>query len=429
MRRLLLGSFVCCVAYTSTSAPAEAQYGRYQGQEPQRVSIDELVTASARYNEQPVIVQGRIEYGDPQDADLDIYELRGESTMRAVRIAVGRGSFDDLRFNAGQRAEITGIFFDLQSVMMPEQHPVLRYFPGAFRQDALGFDKQYFIAIMNIAIIEDIESSIAPEDPADSNDIMDPEIDPSGLRIVDLRQLVKTPEPFLGERIIVIGKFRGSNLYGDLSIQDKRTPRDFVIKVADAAIWVTGRRPRGDDFRLNPDRRRDTGEWLRVIGEPWEYEENVYLRAEKIELAEEPDDESLEPVDVSEAEVEDVLGPPPEVIFSLPLDGETISLDSEFQVQFSKPMKATSFHRNVDLLYGDDDGFSNPFPELEVHYDDIARTLTVKPNKPLEPGKELRLILYDAIEDMEGQTLPVKPDAEEVEDGAAVILTFRTARS
>ncbi|HXV64458.1 MAG TPA: Ig-like domain-containing protein [Vicinamibacteria bacterium] len=423
MMRAVLVATLCASALPTL----EAQYGQYQGQEPQRVSIHELVTTSALYNERPVIVEGEIHFGDTADMNSNIFELRGKDTLRVVRIGTAAGSMEDLRFLAGQRALITGIFFDLQSVMMPERHPVLRYYPGVLRQDSLGFDKQYFIAVRGVETLTEVESDLGPGDPANTPDIVDPDIDASGLATVDLRALIKDPGPYLGKRIVVLGKFRGSNLYGDLSIRDKRTPRDFVIKVADAAIWVTGRRPRGDGFELNPARRRDTGKWLRVIGQPWEYEETTYLRAEKVEMAEDPDDPDLEPVRIDHT-AEKEIGPPPEVIFTLPLAGETIPLDSEFRVQFSKDMNATSFHRNVDLLYADDDGIGNPFPELEVHYDGNGRTLTVKPNKTLEPGKELRLILYDAIEDADGQTLPVEEGASDVERGAAVVLTFRTAR-
>ena len=91
-------------------------------------------------------------------------------------------------------------------------------------------------------------------------------------------------------------------------------------------------------------------------------------------------------------------------------------------------MKRESFNRNVDLLYSDDDGIGNPFPELEVLYEDDTRTLTVKPNKRLEPGKDVRLILYDAIEDEDGQKLVLDPSADDIEPGAAVILTFATTQ-
>jgi hypothetical protein len=117
------------------------------------------------------------------------------------------------------------------------------------------------------------------------------------------------------------------------------------------------------------------------------------------------------------------------VTFTLPLSGERdIPVTSEFQVQFSKDMKEESFHRNVDLLYADDDGIGNPFPDLEVSYDGPSRTLTVRPGKELQPGKEIRLILYDAISDKEGQKLSAEEESAEAEPGAAMILTFTTAK-
>jgi hypothetical protein len=402
-------------------------FAQYQGQDPVKVSVDELTSMGARYSESPVIVQGDLRYGDAEDTNFNIFELRGDNALSVVRVATARQSFDDLRFMAGQRVEITGIFFDLESVLMPEQHPVLRYFPGAVRRDAMGMNKQYFIAATGAEVIEEIKSEFDAVKPEDLPEAEEPDIDASSLTGVDLRDLVKDPSRYLGKQITVLGKFRGSNLYGDLSIKDKRTPRDFIIKVGESAIWVTGRRPAGKGFRLDPSKRRDTGEWLQVIGEPWESDGTVYLKAAKVELAKDPEDPDLEPVKVRAEEKE--AGPPPEVTFTLPIGGDrSVPLDSQFQVQFSKDMKGESFHRNVDLLYADDDGIGNPFPSLEVSYDGPSRTLTVKPNQTLAPEKEIRLILYDSIEDLEGQKLPAEPGAAEIEPGAAVILTFTTAK-
>jgi hypothetical protein len=418
--------FLSLLAILVLVAAAPAQY---QGQEPVRVSVSELTRSGMLYNERPVITVGEITWGDSTDTTNNIYELRGDDALRTVRVATAYGSMEDLRFMTGRKVEIQGIFFDLESVMFPERHPVLRYFPGAIRQDGLGFDKNYFIAVTSADVIEELKSDIDAEKAgAAEADVVEPDIDTSKLSFLDLRELLKDPKPHLGKQVAVLGKFRGSNLYGDLSIRDKRTPRDFVIKVADAAIWVTGRRPRGEGFRLDPAKRRDTGEWLRVIGSPFEENGNVYLRAAKIELAEEPGDPELEPVRVAEDE-EKEPGPPPEVTFTLPVAGEKdIPLTSEFRVQFSKDMKGESFHRNVDLLYADDDGIGNPFPDLSVSYDGPTRTLIVRPGKELEPGKEIWLILYDAITDLEGQKLPADEESVGVEDGAAVVLTFTTAK-
>ncbi|HEY7699718.1 MAG TPA: Ig-like domain-containing protein, partial [Vicinamibacteria bacterium] len=366
---------------------------------------------------------------DTTDSNNNIFELRGDDVLRTVRVATAYGSMQDLRFMTGRKVEIQGIFFDLEQVMDPSRHPVLRYFPGAIRKDGMGFDKNYFIAVTSADVIEDLKSDVGPEKAKEGEaEVTEPDIDSSTLAALDLRDLVKDPAPHLGKQVVVLGKFRGSNLYGDLSIKEKRTPLDFVIKVADAAIWVTGRRPRGKGFRLDPAKRRDTGEWLRVVGEPFEETGTVYLRALKVEIAEEPSDPDLEPVKVAREE-EKSLGPPPEVTFTLPIAGEKdIPLTSEFRVQFSKDMKGESFHRNVDLLYADDDGIGNPFPNLQVSYDAPSRTLLVRPGKALEPGKEIRLILYDAISDVEGQKLSVEEGSSGGEQGAAVVLTFTTAK-
>ncbi len=416
------------LAFLAILALTPAAGAQYQGQEPVRVSVTELTRSGMMYNERPVITVGEITWGDSTDTTNNIYELRGDDALRTVRVATAHGSMEDLRFMSGRRAEVQGIFFDLESISFPERHPVLRYFPGAVRSDGLGFDKNYFIAVTSVDVIEEEKSDLGIEKPTEESDVAEPDIDTSALAALDLRALLKDPKPHLGKQAVVLGKFRGSNLYGDLSIRDKRTPRDFVIKVADAAIWVTGRRPRGKGFRLDPAKRRDTGEWLRVIGEPFEDGEKLYFRALKIELAEEPDDPDLEPLRVARAE-ETENGPPPEVTFTLPIAGEKdIPLTSEFRVQFSKDMKGESFHRNVDLLYADDDGIGNPFPDLQVSYDGPTRTLIVRPGKELAPGKEIRLILYDAISDLEGQKLTAEEGTAEAEPGAAVILTFTTAK-
>jgi hypothetical protein len=403
---------------------------QYQGMEPVRVSVEDLASMGIRYSDRPVITKGKVKYGDMEDQKYNIFELEGEMILNTIRIGTGARGFEDLRFMSGQQVEISGIFFDMNSVVEPQYHPILRYYPGAKRTDGAGFNKEYFLAVSTVDVIVPIENPMDPDKPEEQPDIVDPDIDVSGVNGVDLRELVKDPANYVGEQIVVYGKFRGNNLYGDLSIKDKRTPRDFIIKLADAAIWVTGRRPRGDGFRLDPKKRRDTGKWLNVIGTAWQHDGSgtYYLRAEKIELADKPEDKDLEPVKVVKPK-ELTLGPPPEVTFSLPLPGERdIPLDSEFHIQFSSPMKAETFNRNVDLLYADDDGIGNPFPELEVSYDRDSRTLTVKPNKQLEPSKEIELILYDAIEDEDGQKIVAEPGAADREPGAAVIISFRTAR-
>ena len=346
--------------------------------------------------------------------------------MRELRVGAA-GNVQEMRFYVGRRLQITGVFFDLDSVFNPADHWMLRNFPGAFgRSDQISFDDRYFLAAMVVTVL-DVESDIKKEKERETL-VYDPDITVADSDVVDLRQLVHNPAPYLGKQIATIGKFRGNNLYADLKIRDKKTPLDFVIKTGDVAIWVTGKRPRGKDFKLNPKRRRDTGEWLRVIGTPWKYGDKLYFKGEKVELVDKPESPDLEPTNPADEDT-GALGPPPEVVFTLPLEGDQdVPMDAKFQVQFSKDMKESSFNRNIDLLYANDDGNSNPFPNIELFYDGDTRTLTITPNARLKSGREINLILYNEIEDDEGQRLPVQPTAAELEPGAAMVVSFFIAQ-
>ena len=48
----------------------------------------------------------------------------------------------------------------------------------------------------------------------------------------------------------MVGQFGGRNLLGDLPDSPGQSRWDFVLRSADAAIWVTNLRPRGKDFEL-----------------------------------------------------------------------------------------------------------------------------------------------------------------------------------
>jgi hypothetical protein len=111
----------------------------------------------------------------------------------------------------------------------------------------------------------------------------------------------------------------------------------------------------------------------------------------------------------------------------MPLSGERgVPLEGDFRIQFSKDMNRDSFDRNVDLLYADEDGDGNPFPDMQISYDAPSRSLIVSPGESLLPGKEIHLILYQGIRDTNGLPLVADPEASEV-PGAAAILVFFTA--
>ena len=81
-----------------------------------------------------------------------------------------------------------------------------------------------------------------------------------------LRNIVLFPARYLDQKITIVGQFAGRNLLGDLPDAPARSRYDFVLRSADAAIWVSNLRPRGKDFELALDARIDTGRWLEVTG-------------------------------------------------------------------------------------------------------------------------------------------------------------------
>ena len=91
---------------------------------------------------------------------------------------------------------------------------------------------------------------------------------------------------------------------------------------------------------------------------------------------------------------------------------------------FRSDMNRASFDRNIDLLYADDLGDGNPFPDMRVSYDEHSRGLVINPGKRLEPGREIQVVLYEGIRDDAGRPLVKDPEVD-VRD-AVVVLRFYT---
>ena len=75
-----------------------------------------------------------------------------------------------------------------------------------------------------------------------------------------LRNIVLAPDRYVDQRVTVQGQFRGRNLFGD---QPQAPPggdgrKEFVLRSADAALWVTGKVPKGRGFTFDIASRLDT---------------------------------------------------------------------------------------------------------------------------------------------------------------------------
>jgi hypothetical protein len=162
-----------------------------------------------------------------------------------------------------------------------------------------------------------------------------------------LRQIALDPAGFIGKRVRISGQFRGRNLYGDLPQGPSLSQWDFVLRAADSALWVTGFRPRGKGFNLNPGARVDTGTWLEASGIVREGRGLVWIEAQQLALTK-PE------VEIRNAEAPPIpqMGPPPEVIFSDPTEGERdVGLKAAVRLQFSRDMNPDTFKGNVRWGY------------------------------------------------------------------------------
>jgi Big-like domain-containing protein len=187
-----------------------------------------------------------------------------------------------------------------------------------------------------------------------------------------LRLIALEPTRYVGQRVKITGQFRGRNLYGELPQAPGLSQWDFVLHAADAGVWVTGLRPRGRDFNLDIDKRVDTGRWLGATGIVREGRGLVWVEAQLLSSAT-PDVETRN----AETPPAQLMGPPPEVIFSDPENGETgVSLKTVVRLQFSRDMNPESFKGRVHWRYM---GAAASVPNSTgVGYDAAKRSLEIR---------------------------------------------------
>jgi hypothetical protein len=193
-----------------------------------------------------------------------------------------------------------------------------------------------------------------------------------------LRNLALIPDRFQGQTVTMRGRFRGRNLLGDLPAWPRRSEWDFVIQTADAAVWVVGKRPRGDGFDLAPTSRAQTGRWLEVTGRFEIVDDLPVIVAERLKTAEAIDD--TDPADEPPPPL-----PPAVVVFSAPTQDETdIARDVVVRLQFSRPVRPTSLEPNIRIRYAD--GVTDTLPKWTVTYRPGPIAAEIRFETPLAAG-------------------------------------------
>jgi hypothetical protein len=228
-----------------------------------------------------------------------------------------------------------------------------------------------------------------------------------------IRGIVLTPSRYLEQKLTITGQYSGRNLLGELPDAPARSRYDFVLRSADAAIWIANMRPRlkdssGKDLELALDSRLDTSRWLTIQGTIKQGRGLQWLEAEPgtLTLAKPPTETTTD-----EETVRVPAGPPPEVVFSAPTDDETdVMLTTSVRIQFSRDIDQTTLKNRIRAAYfraqsaerGEPD---TPTADFTFQYTPASRVLEMKFTKPLERFRTLKVDLLDGILGTDGQAL------------------------
>jgi len=317
------------------------------------------------FHTQPVRVRGKATEKD------GLFQLEQEGA-RVWLLAGGTGKLPD----PGSDAEVTGLYVDVGRLERTDARVNADF--GPLIQRVLHRDWPAPGELLAVVV----DSAVAAEP----------------MNAPSVRHVALDPGRYVEQEVTVVGRFRGKNLYGDMPEAVGTGRYDFVLQSADASIWVTGRRPKGEGFDLNVENRIDTGRWLEVAGVVKEERGMAVLEATAIRLGRPPAESSPEAV----VKVP-VTMPPPEVVFSAPTQGETdVAPAGKVRVQFSRDLKEESLKGGIAVAYA---GVAAPPPAFTVHYDAGRRVAEIEFASPLSPFANVQVILKDTIGGTDGQAL------------------------
>ena len=222
-----------------------------------------------------------------------------------------------------------------------------------------------------------------------------------------VRSLALQPWRFEGQKVTVVGQFRGRNLFGDLPSAPGKSRYDFVLRSADAAVWVTDLRPLGRGFDLSVDARVDTGRWLQVTGTVFQGRGLVTIVGSAVAAAqasEPPPAEEEAPLPAAPLE-------PAEVVFSSPYEGEIdVPVSTSVRIQFSRGLDPATIAGQFRVSYVGAAPQAAPQPvsmEFQHTYDAGTRAIEITFTQPLDRFRTVRVELLEGLKAFDDA--PVKP--------------------
>ncbi len=230
-----------------------------------------------------------------------------------------------------------------------------------------------------------------------------------------IRAIVLNPGRYAEQKVTISGQYAGRNLLGDLPEAPAKSRYEFVLRSADAAIWIENMRPRardqnGRDVELGLDARIDTGRWIQVSGTVSQGRGLQWIDAEagSLSFVQGPTEALPAP---EEAPVRVAAAPPPEVIFSAPTEEESdVSTSSSVRIQFSRDLDPATLKNHIRVSYlaaqtAERGELDTPAADFTFQYLPANRVLQLKFNKPLERFRTVKVELLEGILGTDQQAL------------------------
>ena len=233
-----------------------------------------------------------------------------------------------------------------------------------------------------------------------------------------VQALASAPLRYANQPVTVTGRFRGRQpIHGQHAgpLPNARGRWDFLLETDDAAVWVSGIRPAGWDFDLDPRSAADAsrGTWLEVTGtfrvDRRRGIHEAWIEATDLRRAALPTDRSLlmRPASVA-----------PALVFQDPIPGEDeVPRNTAVRLQFSRAILPETLSERIHVSYAAPRPIdAPPIPQFTARYAHDTRSITLSFVEPLAPLSAVRIELLAGIAGTNG--LAVAP-AE---------YTFTTAR-
>ena len=235
--------------------------------------------------------------------------------------------------------------------------------------------------------------------------------------LVNIRAVTSSPERYSNRPVRLTGRFGGrvAQQSEGFTRPLKRTRWDFLLKWDDTAVWVSGLRPVGRDFDLDPLSPADAraGRWLDVTGTV-----RVKNRAERTPCAASG---SCAEVWIEATDVH-LVAPPwgtllqtalqprvaaPQIVFHDPIAGEIdVARSTPVRMQFSRAMNGDTLSGRIRVSYGSPRSLgAPPVPPFTAVYQPDTRGLELRFNSPFDPMEMVKVEVLDGVAAADGRRL------------------------